>query len=215
MTTKLSRPHNVLGSGPVRYRLIGGKDAPTGLYLAVDYTNAPIPQHYYVADYVYLSNLDPQLLLVFGKKESSDSLEGKLRNKIEVFFPAPFFFTQLWKSSRDFHKSLRRFVEECGYEIPAISSKDVSAEKVQTFHSNNVFMAHGGGEALLDFFYMSPRDMYLKPRKSENIDLEALVRVIMAPNLLLSLLNACEPIAQELTRKYPSQEIDNEVMESD
>jgi len=48
--SKLARPHEVIGSGTIRYRYIGPHEAPTGLVLAVDYTDAPVPQHYYVSD---------------------------------------------------------------------------------------------------------------------------------------------------------------------
>jgi hypothetical protein len=213
--SKLARPHEVLGSGAIRYRYLGPHDAPTALLLAVDYTDAPVPQHYYVSDFLYVANFDPQVLFVFGKKESAGSPGLQLRNKIEVFFPAIYFVNQLWRSSRDFHEKLRKMVQHYQYETPAVSPADLSCQKVQTFHSNNVMIVLSGGEAMLDFFYISPRDLYLKPRRRETIGLEALVRVIIAPNLLLSLLDACQPMAQALEEKYKEQEVPNDNLEFD
>ncbi len=214
MATKLARRDELIGSGPVRYRVLGPADAPSGFLIAIDYTDAPVPEHYYVADYAYVANIDPQVLFVFGKWDRSETQQD-LRNKIEILFPALYFVHQLWKSSRDFHKLLRKFVEGLGYEVPAISSSDVRAEKVQTFYSNNVLMVLSGGEAMVDFFYLSPRDVYLRTRKKQSIELEALVRVVLAPTLLLSLMDACEPIAEKLKERFPEEEGENEIVESD
>jgi len=164
---------------------------------------------------VHVANLDPQVLFVFGKRDGADALRAQLRNKIEVFFPAIYFVNQLWKSSRDFHEGLRKMVQHFHYEISPISPTDLSCAKVQTFHSNNVMIVLSGGEAMIDFFYISPRDLYLKPRRKERIELEALVRVIIAPNLLLAMLDACQPMAQALEEKYKEQEVTDENLEFD
>jgi hypothetical protein len=195
---------------------LGPSEAPTGVALWIDYTDAPVPQHYYVSDFVHLENLDPNVLLVFGKKETSTSDTAKLRNKIEIFFPAVFFVNQLWRSSREFHETLKKYVAGYDYEVPDLSRADVDADKVQTFHSNNVLMVLSGGEAMLDFFYVSPRDLLLKTRKRGTIELEALVRVVISPILLLSLMNGCVPLVEKLKERYPEQvEEDDETLESD
>jgi hypothetical protein len=204
-----------MGSGPVSYRVIGQPEAPAGVILAVDYTEAPVPEHFYVADYVYAANLDSDVLLVFGKGERSEAPQEKLRSKVEVFFPALSFVTQFWKSCRDFHGQLRKVVEDQHYRPHDVPSSDAYAEKVQTLHSNNALIVLSGGEAMIDFFYISPRDLFLKTRKNQEVRLEALVRILLAPPLLLSLLDACTPIVGAFKGRFPLEEKGNEIMESD
>jgi hypothetical protein len=215
VAAKLAKRHELIGSGPVSYRIIGQPEAPTGVYLAVDYTDAPVPDHFYVADYVYAANLDSDVLLVFGKGERSEIPHEKLRSKVEVFFPASYFVNQFWKTSRDFHGTLRKLVEDQHYRVHGVPSSDVYAEKVQTLHSNNALIVLSGGEALIDFFYISPRDLYLKPRRNLAVGLEALVRILLAPPLLLSLLDACVPIVDAMKQRLPMEETGNEIVESD
>ena len=51
MTAKLVRRDQFLGSGPVRYKIETGSDGRISAKLAIDYAEAPVPLHYYVADY--------------------------------------------------------------------------------------------------------------------------------------------------------------------
>lgn len=215
MPAKLAKRQEPTGSGPISYRMIGQPASPIGLFFEIDYTDAPVPEHFYVADYVYVANLDSDVLLVFGKGERPEMPQEKLRSKVEVFFPAPVFVNQFWKSCRDFYVVLRKAVEAQRYQVHEVPSSDVYTEKVQTLHSNNALIVLSGGESMIDFFYMSPRDVFLKPRRNQEIRLEALVRILLAPPLLLSLLNACAPIAETLKGRFPMEEIGNESMESD
>jgi len=216
LATKLAKRHEFIGSGPVRYRTIGQPEASaTAVRLAIDYNEAPVPEHFYVADYAYVANLETDVLLVFGKRERSEAPQDKLRSKVEVFFPVLFFVTQLWKSSRDFHLTLRKSVEDQHYSTPVAPSSDVAAEKVQTLYSNNALIVQSSGEAMIDFFYISPRDLYLRTRKNQEIKLEGVVRIVLAAPLLLSLLDACVPIVEALKARFPLEETDDEIMESD
>lgn len=204
MAAKIARREDFLGTGPVRYRIDGPSEAPTGTSIKIDYTDAPIPEHYYVADYFYVADLGFQVLLTFGKWENAGQ-KDKLRNKLEIYFPAIFFVSQLWKSSRVFHKTLRDLVVKHGFSATEAGSPDTNAEKTQTIHSNNVLMVLSGGESMMDFFYLSPRDMFLKIRKRKPLELEALVRVIISPTHLLGFLDACEPIAASMATKFPTE----------
>lgn len=180
--------------------------------LMVDYADAPVPEHYYVADYFEVVNLDPQVLFIFGKLTYPG--QNVLRNKLEIYFPALVFITQFWHSRREFHKTLRAFVSQAGYEPVRPGNFSGAVEKVQTIHSNNALMILAGGECMLDFFYISPRDLALKTPKGQNITLEPLVRVIASPNLILGFLDACEPIAELLQPKFGEQEEAHEIVES-
>ena len=187
-----------IGNGPVQYRIDGPAETPTSICLQVDYADAPAPTDYYVADYFYVENAGPNVLMVFGKMEGSD----KLRTKLEVFFPASHFVNQLWKSSRDFHQSMRDYVAKFDYQPGTPGQRGLVAEKSQTLHSNNVFMAISGGDSMMDFYYISPREMYYRPRRKQAINLEPLARVIISPPLLLGFLNECDGVAESLSKKF-------------
>jgi hypothetical protein len=213
VSAKLARRDQLSGSGPVRYKIQSMKDGVQTAMLAIDYSEAPVPPHYYVADYYEVVNRDPQILFTFGKLNYPN--ENQLRNKLEIDFPAQHFIVQLWRSAGEFHKMLRAFVRQFGYQPVAPGSISEPVEKVQTIHSNNALMIQSGGECMIDFFYLSPRDMALKMPKSESVLLEPLVRVIMSPNLLLGLLDACEPIAESLTSKFGRMEEEHATVESE
>lgn len=207
MSAKIVRRDEFQGTGPVRYKIQSGPHGVQHAFLTIDYADAPVPAHYYVADYYEVANLDPRILITFGKLNHPRN--DTLRNKLEIDFPAMTFVTQFWKSREDFQKLLRTFVEMFKYKPIPPGKIDSQIEKVQTLHSNNAMMVLSGGECMIDFFYLSPRDMTLKTAKSENLSLEPLVRVIVSPDLLLGFLDACQPIADELAPKY-SQLIEEE-----
>lgn len=178
--------------------------------VAVDYSKAPVPPHYYVADYFEVVNLDPQVLFIFGKLDYP--AQDRLRSKLEIDFPALLFMAQLWKSQQEFHKTLRAYVKEFGYQAANQGSISGPVERIQTIHSNNALMIMTGGECMIDFFYMSPRDLALEAPRGGNISLEPLVRVITSPNILLGFLDACEPVAASLMPKFGS-EVEHESVE--
>jgi len=189
-----------------------GKSALINLSIA--YEDAPVPAGYYKADYyqVVLQD-DLDVLLVFGKLDHPDS--QRLRNKVEICFPAELFVRQLWNGSREFQKTLERDVEK--NHLHAVTASDISArtDKVQTFYSNNVLMVLSAGHCMMDFFYISAKDLWLKPPKNEAIGIEALVRVITSAALALGFLQGCDKMAKELIEKLGIElEAENAVMES-
>lgn len=208
MSTKLAKSEFV-GNGPVQYRVEGSVEAPSRILMRVDYADAPVPRDYYVADYFYVENKDPNILMVFGKREGDD----RLRTKVEIFFPAMFFVRQLWKSSRQFHKTLDEYVVKNGYRSEVPGKQGLPAEKAQTLQSNNVLMVLSNGDSMMDFYYMSPRDMYYKPLRKREIELEPLARVIISPPLLLGFLDECGKIAESLSVKFGGDD-DDENLES-
>lgn len=210
---KLMKRDEFIGSGPVRYRIDGPPESPKGASIAIDYSTAPVPKHYYMADYAYLRAIGTQVFLSFGKWNKP--LNGdKLRNQIEIYVPAYHFLRQFWLSSRSFHQSLRNYAEQTKQAPEPIATELLNADKIQTFYSNNILMVLSAGEAMVDFFYLSPRDLFLKIPKKKEIDLEALVRVVVSPLLLLSFLDACEPIVEGLKQSFPEEKGgENEAME--
>jgi hypothetical protein len=198
--TKLARKDQLSGSGPIRYKVQAGKDGFAAAMMVVDYADAPVPPNYYVADYFEVANLDPKILFTFGKLDYPNN--KKLRNKLEIDFPVLLFVAQLWASQTEFQKNLRRSIEQFGYEAVKPGTIVGPVEKVQTMHSNNALMVQSAGECMIDFFYVSPRDMAFRAPRNLPIALEPLVRVITAENFLLGFLDACAPIAETLIAKY-------------
>jgi len=189
------------GRGPVTYELLGTANAPIGARIHVDYSQAPVPEHFYVSDYFSIQNLDPQILLVFGKLNTGGT--SKLRNKVEIYFPAHAFLGQFWKSSEVFIQKLRNYLEQKGFQSRPHSDVSEDVEKVQTFQSNLAISVQSGTDALLDFFYLSPTEVILRAPKGHNLQLLSLVRVILGPDLLLAFFDACRPVAEKLAVRYP------------
>jgi hypothetical protein len=197
-------------SGLASYRLVGPPDKPQGMLLSINYEAAPVPDYNYVADFVQVSALDVQAYIVMGKLEYPGA--KRLRNKVEIYFPAHTFVAQLWNSSRQLHKALREFAErtQCFPNLPELET--LQCDRVQTLHANNVVMVHMGAECMLDFFYLSPKEMWLKTSKKAAItEMEALVRVVCSPTLLLSFLDMCDPVQDKLMKQFGREFYDPEL----
>lgn len=213
MAGKLMKRSSV--TGPVRYEVRGPIDNPTALRVAVNYEEAPVPQHYYVADWCNVVAKDLDVIFSFGNLER----DGRLRSKIEIVFPAFQFIRQIWKSSREFHSRLGVFLDKLGLKAIAVQPAELVTDKLQVLMSNNALFLQTGTECLMDFFYISPKDLWSKPRRGEQLDLEAVVRVLISPTLLMGFLDACEPVAAALHERFDEamrmEESENENMESE
>ena len=182
-------------SGAISYRLLGS----AGIEIGMDYSKAPVPNHFYFADYLSVDEDSSQVMFTFGKLDKP--LTGVLRSKVEVYFNPVLFIKQFWTSTRDMHKLVRELGKVRGFQnMP--HSELLPAPKVQTFQANQISMLMTEGECIADFFYLSPKDIFYNPQKNEKLDLEALIRIILSPPLVLSLLDQSEPIAEKLLPLY-------------
>ena len=184
----------------MRYKVQATSEGkPSIVSLAIAYDEAPVPDHYYVADYYEVVAQDFEVLLIFGKLDHPKL--DRLRNKIEIYFPTHLFVHQLWKSSREFQRILEDYVRQNLSQAVGPSSVSSETDKVQTLHGNNVLMVLSGGQSIMDFFYISAKDLWLKPAKGEAIGIEALVRVIIPASVLLGFLQECDKVAKALIDK--------------
>jgi len=194
MRPQISAPSRALSTttkGPVSIRIVQAGPDQVLLEMKVDYRNAETPGRAYFADYCDVQKGRLSYNLVFGKL---DGVRSNLRTKIEVAFPREMFLRQLWASSRELHQTVDQIVART---ISVPMTEPVDTDKVQTFRSNNVFMGVWGEESVLDFYYMSPKDVHeLRSRQRSDVTLEPVVRVVMDTGLLYEFLEKCRPFAE-------------------
>jgi hypothetical protein len=169
------------GAVNLRVREIDGENSV--LELGVDYEKAEIPSRAYAADYCQIIKTQTEYVIVFGKLAPGTK---KLRNKVEISFQRYAFGHQLWASSRDLHKALHQSKYAQLLDLTGVEETDI----VQSFRSNNAFMAGLGEEALVDFYYIPPNEIeYVRRGKRRKITLDPVLRVVMSVSLLGSFLN--------------------------
>lgn len=187
----------ISGKGPVAVRVVQAGPEPTQalVEITVDYRNAETPNRAYFADYCDVQKGRFGYSLVFGKLIPGSSV---LRTKIEITYPQEMFLRQLWATSRELHKTVRDLpLRENPTPVDSVQDTD----KVQTFRSNNVFMGVWGEDSVLDFYYLSPKDMHeARTRQRADVSLEPVIRVVMDTALLYEFLEKCRPFAEEHSR---------------
>lgn len=213
-TGKLTKSNQFNRSGVVHYRVDQQPNGLSAVTLKIDYELAPVPDHSFVADFAQLSREDSDILLVFGKID----LPGRkvLRNKIELYFPFPPFVYQLWRSSRKLHEMLAVQVAQKGYIAKDYAGVSLETDKVNSMATNNALIAAAGGQNMIDFFLISPKDVWIKPTKGDPLNMNALVRVYLNDFLLLDVLNRIDELAQPLAKELniTITEDDDHVVES-
>jgi hypothetical protein len=178
----------VPSKSPIQFRVVRHDANSAVVEMGVDYSKAGVPDRAYYADYCNVVKDRQGFTLIFGKLVPGTT---RLRTQIEISFPEDMFVRQLWGSSRDFQKTIEQLATEGLTPIENVQDTD----KVQTFRSNNVFMGAWGQEAVMDFYYISPKDMHMfaQGRHGQQSDamLEPVVRVAMGTGLMLEFLNKC------------------------
>jgi hypothetical protein len=191
----------VSGHGPVRLRIVPIDHASATVEIGVDYSRAEVPQLHYDADYCDVIETRTGITIVFGKLIAGAQA---LRTKIEIAYSPQYFFRHLWKSTRALHESVRSMVQ--GSELSPLSHLS-DPDKVQCLRSNNTFIAVMPGEAVLDFYFISPGDIHLaRQTKKHDIHLSPVVRVAVSTPLLFEFLEKCKPLADALKSKLAEEE---------
>jgi hypothetical protein len=211
---KLAKTTQFNRGGNVYYRVDQREDGQSLVSLSVDFEKVPVPENSYISDYFEVRRADGDVVMVFGKKDFPS--ESQLRNKIEIYFPIHPFVHQFWKSARKMHELLRTTFEKKGRTANVSGGIQNSGEKVQTLAANNALIVMSGGQCVMDFFLIAAKDLWLKTKKGDPLNVDAIVRVFVSENILLGLLNRCDELAEELKPEldYPVTEEDDEVVES-
>lgn len=212
--TKLAKMNQFNRSGTVHYRVDQREDGISAVTLSIDFERVPEPEHSYIADYFEVHRTDSDVLMIFGKMDFPS--ETELRNKIEIYFPFQTFMHQLWKSSRVMKQTLRENFEKRGKTAKSQGNLHTPGAKAQTLAANNALIVNTGGQCVMDFFLISAKDIWLKTKKGEPLNVSAIVRVFMSEHILLGFLNRCDEVAEELKDEldYPVVEDENETLES-
>lgn len=179
------------GKKPVTVRVVQAGSEQALVELKVDYRCVEIPDRAYFADYCDVQKGRVGYSLIFGKLEPGGA---SLRTKIEVTFPREMFLRIIWGTSRGIHELLRKLPLQ---KLEPIRP-NLNIDKVQTFRANNVFMGLWAEDAVLDFYYMSPKSMgELNLTPKIEVELEPVVRVVADTALLYEFLEKCKPFAEE------------------
>jgi hypothetical protein len=175
-------------SGPVNFTFAPGEQGVAQVGVRIDYSRTSVPDLTYYADYCAVQKVRHGVICHFGKLDSS---EERLRTKIEISFPEHLFRLQLWASSEGLRGTLAAI-----YGTDDDTPERADPDKIQTFAANNVFMAVQQDEALLDFYYLSPRETWLAYQKSVvETHLHAVVRISCGAWLLYQFLRKCSQFA--------------------
>jgi hypothetical protein len=181
--------------GPVRLRFVRSKtDANiTMVGLALDYSKAEAPSRAYYADYCDVVGARAGYSLFFGKLVAGTN---RLRTEVEIAFPEDMFVRQLWASTRSIHASV-----EAAWKQKPLEPVNAPTEtdKVQTFVSNNVFMAILGEESLLDFFYIAPSEVhFFRTGHRSEVLLEPVIRITLPTSLVFEFLEKCRRFVDKI-----------------
>jgi hypothetical protein len=183
---------------PVSLRMVSANALGATVEISINYRNVEVPGRAYFADYCDVQRGRAGYSLVFGKLEPGGSA---LRTKIEVTYPKEMFLRVLWASSRTIHAML----EQLPLERLKPINPSTQTDKVQTFRANNVFMGIWSEDAVLDFYYMSPRELGdIGGQQKVGAELEPIVRVAMETVLLLEFLEKCRPFVEEDSAALPT-----------
>ena len=174
------------GGSALKVRFLQTDEHQAVCEFMVDYRQAAVPERFYSADYCDVQRARSGFGLLFGKLIIGTS---KLRTKIEIDFPQDMFVRQLWASSKDFYKTVQTIADKM--HLPPVTDLE-ETDKVQTFRANNVFMGVWGEEGVIDFYYISPRDMHFAQfQQRGDAGLEPVIRVLMSAALLFEFLEKC------------------------
>jgi hypothetical protein len=178
--------------GPVRVRAHRIDSRSMSLEMGIDFEKAEVPDRLYYSDYCDVKRGRVGINIIFGRLEPDGN---RLRTQVEIAFPEDQFVKQLWSNSRGLHETVRGHVDG---RLPSKVHAE-GTDKVQTFRSNNVFMAVLGDEAVMDFYYISPGDIhFVAVKKRREVHLEPVIRIAVNTAIMFEFLEACRPLAEEL-----------------
>jgi hypothetical protein len=120
---------------------------------------------------------------------------------LEIYFPFHPFMHQLWKSTRQLQQTLEDAFQKKGKTAKEAGSLKKPVSKVQTLAANNALIVNSGGQCVIDFLLLAAKDVWLKTKNGDPLNVTAIVRVFVSEQLLLGFLRRCDEVAQNVKDK--------------
>ena len=195
----------LVGDGAIRVTSDGS--------LQVNLARVQPPQNVYDADFCWPERRMGTVSLFFAKAFPGVAAQ-RLRTRVELRYPYGPFVRHFWANSRGFHERLRAYLAEHPFEIESVNIRpaEMEAEREHSDWVNFDYLAHTASEAALDFFHVPPAGIakFAQSHDRSGLTLTPVLRVHTTAAQLCSLLDACEPIAQEIETHFPPGEASNE-----
>lgn len=192
----------VYGKNGVFYKFPQGETGP--VQINVDFALVPPPQSYYYADAIDL-RVDNDLfmaILSFGRREIGTD---RFADRIDIVMPAASLFRRFWLSSRDVEGVVDQVMKVLG-ESSEVAPASAGTSLAMTFFANMIFIAAGDGESLLDFYYLSPRDVHLAKTRKLDIQVIPSMRVILSTVMTKYFFELLKPHVQETQASQLTEE---------
>lgn len=162
-----------------------------------------LPSRAYDADIAGAVHRDRTVSLFFAKRSLNQA--DHLRTRLEVRMGEDVFLRHLWENSRAFHERLRKYLELD--TVPVEHPERMSADADHSDWANVCSLAHTGNQGVLDFYNLSPSGLarYIGNRMTSGLQVSPVVRIQTSSITLLSLLDACIPLAETIQRALRSK----------
>jgi hypothetical protein len=171
-------------------------------------------------DYVSVTTSSGDVSLIFGKLRpklfSPESARPTLRFLIEVSFPKIRFCEQFDALVREPQDGQPPFFESLERSVGSFPVQDITklptpeltgnGQEYAGIRANTAYFYLQDEEACLDFFYLDAATVHsMRDKGAGPAPIPGLLRVILTPPMLLSLLRQCRVVAAELAGKSLSE----------
>lgn len=172
-----------------------------GNFLHLELASLQLPTETYLANTAWVEREGTAILLLFGKTDRDKA--GALKTRVEFRFSLE-SFDILWSVSKDFFQKLRAVMSALsmspeGNKGPA-EWKAMPAEKEHVVSASIAVMSHNGTAAEIDFYDLPVMEVSLSQRYKDlsRLQVKPLLRVFLTTGLLLTLLDECSKLAEEV-----------------
>lgn len=166
----------------------------------------PPPQRSYDADVAFVKRQHGYVAFYFG--QLNEGRADNLRSRVKLKYTNEMFVHHYWKHSRDFHEDLRTQIVRWKDDPLRLPAMDLSAMPAGMEHSEWVnfdYISRSNSQASFDFYHLPPSALakFVKGQGSNELNLAPVLRVLTTVHVLLDLMNACEPIVDEVRPLLP------------
>lgn len=194
----LMRASTGLGAGAplIVRRLLPQPDGTTMIELGLDANRCPSPERKYFADVAAVEPTDDGWVrLMFAQRKLNRALRS-----LVILSMTPESVRQLMKSCDDFLPKIHEFLEK--HQMPPVALGGIAEEPEQTvlMTANIVILGRAGREAMMDCYHASPllAKRALENHPNADDELEPVVRIMLSPAMLASVLDKLAGLIQTL-----------------